>query len=443
MFRTLTTNISLSIRKGSKTNAEQKAFYRFINNQKVTEQALIEEWTERTGKLCKNRIVLAIQDTSEINLSSHRNRLKDNTGLGRLDDSYGNIGFKIHPTLAVDANTLHPLGFATLNLWHRPFDMPDRHIRKHKGLKIENKESYKWIRASNNSKDVLKQSKQVIIIQDREGDIYDQLSMIPDSKHHLLIRSKCNRILTNGGCLWDKLAQSKAKGTYNIKIEGDKRKAINKREATIEIRYIQTSIKGSTSAVCNKIAETVLYAVEVREINSKESGSILWRLITTYPVTSFETACLIVEWYSCRWHIEQVFRLIKNKGFNVERSELEESWSIRKLCVLTLSSILKIIQMKLAYDDEADGQNIEEVFTKTEQQCLGVLNKKIEAKTLKQIKPYKKYQLKWATWIISRLGGWKGYASQRCAGIITIRNGLEKFYLIYEGWMLAKDVGTR
>ena len=409
----------------------------------MTEEKLINELTKRTARLCRNRTVLAIQDTSEINLTSHRNRLQSDTGLGRLDDAKGNIGFKIHPTLAVDADTLHPLGFATLKLWHRPLDMPDRHIRKHKKLTIQNKESYKWITASNSSKDILKDAKQVIIVQDREGDIYDQLSTVPDSKHHLLIRSKCNRNLTDGGLLWNTLSEAKAQGTYKIKVEGDKRRQINKRQATIEIRYIQTSVKRSSSALGNKVAQTPIYAVEAKEINGNQSNPIEWRLITTYPVACFEDACLIVEWYSCRWLIEQIFRLLKHKGFNIEASELEQGWAIRKLCVLTLSSILKIIQMRLAYEEEGDGQNINEVFTQTEQQCLDDLNRKLSGKTKKQSNPYKKTQLKWATWIISRLGGWKGYASQRCAGLITIRNGLEKFYLIYEGWMIAKDVGTR
>ncbi len=409
----------------------------------MTEEKLINELAQRTGKLCRGKVVLAIQDTSEVNLTSHRNRLKTDTGLGRLDDAKGNIGFKLHPTLAVDADTLHPLGFATLHLWHRPLDMPSRHIRKHKTLTIENKESYKWIKASDQSKNVLQQAKQVIIIQDREGDIYEQLSRIPDAKHHLLIRSKSNRNLTDGGQLWDTLSRQQAQGTYNIKVEGDKRRQVNKRKAAIEIRYLKTAVKRSASALGNKVSQTVLYAVEAKEINSTQSNPILWRLITTCPVTSFKDACLIVEWYSCRWLIEQIFRLLKHKGFNIEASELEEGWAIRKLCVLTLSSILKIIQMRLAYEEEGDGQSIDEVFTQTEQQCLNDLDRKLSAKTQKQSNPYKKTQLKWATWIISRLGGWKGYASQRCAGLITIRNGLEKFYLIYEGWMIAKDVGTR
>ncbi len=409
----------------------------------MTEEILIKELTERTKKLSKGRILLAIQDTSEVNLTAHRNRIKDNTGLGRLDDSKGNIGFKLHPTLVVDATTFHPIGFSSLDIWHRPIDMPSRHVRQHKKLRIEEKESYKWIRASNKTKDVLAQAKQVIIVQDREGDIYEQLSTIPDKKHHLLIRSKANRNIKDGGHLWDELSQAKAQGHYEINVEGDKRKQVIKRTATIEIRYVQTVINRSNSAIGNKVKEVSLFAIEAKEINSKALNPIKWRLITTYPITCYEDACLIVEWYSCRWLIEQVFRLLKKKGFDIESSELEQGWAIRKLCVFTLSSILKIIQMKLAYDEPEQQQPIKEVFTEEEQECLTILNKKLEGKTDKQKNPYDPKQLKWATWIIGRLGGWKGYASQRTVGLVTIRNGLEKFYLIYDGWMLALDVGTR
>ena len=409
----------------------------------MTEDILIEELTERTKVLAKGRILLAIQDSSEVNLSNHEHRLKKDSGIGRTDDAKGSIGFKIHPTLVVDANSLHPLGFSSLAVWHRPLEMADRHQRDYQKQKIEEKESYKWIRASNESKEALQDAEQVIIIQDREGDIYEQLSQVPDEKHHLLIRSKANRNLVEGGQLWDTLGKQESKGNYQITVEGDNRKQINRRLATIEIRYLYTAVKRSASAVGNTTKETKLYAVEAREIDTEEKNPILWRLITTYPVENYETACLIVQWYSCRWLIEQVFRLLKKQGFDIESSELEEGWAVRKLCVLMLSSILKIIQMKLAYDCEEEGQNIEEVFTEPEQDCLKVLNRKMEGKTDKLKNPYQPHQLKWATWIMGRLGGWKGYASQRTIGLITLSSGLNKFYLIYQGWTLARDVGTQ
>jgi len=42
-------------------------------------------------------------------------------------------------------------------------------------------------------------------------------------------------------------------------------------------------------------------------------------------VETYEDACLIVQWYACRWLIEQVFRLLKKQGFDIESSELEEA----------------------------------------------------------------------------------------------------------------------
>jgi hypothetical protein len=54
-----------------------------------------------------------------------------------------------------------------------------------------------------------------------------------------------------------------------------------------------------------------------------------------------------------------------------------------------------------------------------------------------------KITLSFDTWTIARLGGWKGYKSQRPPGLTTLQEGLDKFYSIFNGWILQKDVGTR
>jgi hypothetical protein len=50
-------------------------------------------------------------------------------------------------------------------------------------------------------------------------------------------------------------------------------------------------------------------------------------------------------------------------------------------------------------------------------------------------------------WIVARLGGWKGYNSQRRAGPITLKRGMHNFVQIFNGWRLAlklyEDVGTQ
>ena len=60
--------------------------------------------------------------------------------------------------------------------------MADKHERKNNQIPIEQKESYKWIASSNKTKKCLEEAEAVIIVQDREGDIFEQFFQIPDEK---------------------------------------------------------------------------------------------------------------------------------------------------------------------------------------------------------------------------------------------------------------------
>ena len=66
----LTRNASVSIRRISPNRGMQKAVYRFLNNEKVKEDALIGELCSRSAKNCRQKHVLCIQDTTEMNYYS-------------------------------------------------------------------------------------------------------------------------------------------------------------------------------------------------------------------------------------------------------------------------------------------------------------------------------------------------------------------------------------
>jgi len=168
------------------------------------------------------------------------------------------------------------------------------------------------------------------------------------------------------------------------------------------------------------------------------SDSILWRILTTHPVNSYEEAKVIVDKYRLRWHIEQLFRLLKKKGFRIESSELETGWAIRKLTVMLLNTALRVMQLYLSYNKE-EGQPARDVFDLKEIECLEALNKTLQGDTDKSKNQNKPQTLAWATWIIARLGGWKNYNSKRPPGPIILKKGLDKFGAIYEGWNIAKN----
>lgn len=438
----LFSNSIYSIRQLASSDSEAKAMYRFFQNNNVSEADIIRNMSSNCVSCVDNKSVLCIQDTSEINLRNHKNRIKKDDSIGAIQDSLG-MGFFIHPSFVLDSETLMPYGFSNVKVWSRPLES-DKKPRSHKYnlVPIEEKESYKWIESSQNSKKALEKASEIIIIQDREGDIYEQFCIVPDTKTHLLIRAKSNRVLPENKKLFDYLTSTPLQGIYAIELDGDKRRNIKKRTATIEVRYSEVTISGNQYTNKNLPQKITLYAIEAKEVGENIENSIHWRLLTTKKVEDLATALQCIEWYTCRWIIEEVFRILKKEGFNIEASELSQGKAIRKLCLMILETIIKLFIMQIAYsmEEETDPRSC---FSEEEIQCLEIQIQQLEGKTEKLKNPYKSSDLKRYIWVIARLGGWKGYLSERKPGITTFWMGLQKFSAIMQGWILFRDVSRR
>ncbi len=443
LVRDLFVRSTHSIRQLTPSNADQKSSYRFLENERTTEVAITAGISTRCASAVKGKVVLSIQDTSEINLYNHKNRLKYDGSIGNTNAPVNGLGFMIHPSLVIDAVTCFPYGFGHIEVFNRGLEsQADKH--HYKKLDIEQKESNKWLASSLAAKENLQEAAMVIIVQDREGDIYEQFATIPDERTHLLIRAKSNRTLPGGGKLFSRLASCDVAGTYSIQIEGDRRKGQQKRTAHLEVRFTEVEIKNSSRTAKDIASSVNLYCVEAKETGSTVKQPVCWRLLTTIPVTAFEEALMIIEWYGCRWMIEEVFRILKKEGFNIEASELGTGKSVRKLCLLMLDAIIKVFQMRICLEiDEGEPLPASICFTEEEMQCIERQCSNLEGKTQKQKNPYDKSSLQYATWVIARLGGWKGYASERKPGITTLWIGMKHFNNTFKGWTLARDVYTR
>lgn len=434
-----------SIRQCFSDRASQKGCYRFLNNDKVSEGILAEEMVQRCSLLADQRHLIVIQDTSSFNLNTHYYRLKKDSGIGPVEDNF-HLGFFMHASLVMDAFTENMLGFSDVHLWHRVYDDPQRRS-KTKYFPIEKKESFKWIASCEKTKEKFTKAASITFVEDRDGDIYEQFARVYDNKTHLVIRSRKDRRLIDGTKLYATVHNEKVCGNYQVKITADPRNKKAKRTALLHVRYKKVVLKKPDYCLNKSINSSMeLNAVEAEEQDYNGRDKIHWRLLTTHTVSCFEDAMNIIECYRKRWYIEQMFRLLKKQGFEMEASQLETGWAIRKLAVLALNATLRILQLMYASEDE-NAQPIDEVFTKQEQQCLHQLNKQLAGKTEKLSNPYKSQSLFWAKWIVARLGGWKGYSSQRRAGPVTLKRGLDNFTQIFNGWCLAlklyEDVGTQ
>ena len=239
--------------------------------------------------------------------------------------------------------------------------------------------------------------------------------------------------------MFQRLASRPVAGRYTIELVKDLHKGIEKREARVAVRFSKVCIVKPKGLKGDGIADHVeLYAVEVREIRGPKAGGILWRILTTHEVSSYQQAVTIVNNYRQRWHIEQLFRIMKKKGFQIESSELETGWYIRKLTVMILNSALRVMQLRLAHDNN-ESQPIEEVFDKNEIACLQEVNKTLQGTTEKNRNNHDPRKLSWASWVIARLGGWKPYDGKGPPGPIILKRGLDQFTTMYKGWKLAHN----
>lgn len=428
-----------SIRQSFTSKAKQKSVYRFLGNENVTEGELVESCCERTFELSKGKHVLVINDTTEINLQSNLGRLEVGSGVGLVGNNR-DVGFFVHLGLAIDSQSGQALGFSSMQLWHRPLDKGSKESRNYSHLAVEEKESYKWIKCASDSKAVLAEASSVTLVGDRESDMYELFTDATNQGLHLVVRNRINRKTDEGKKLYSQLETTPIAGHHVINVRGDVRKQTRNRTANLIVKYKEVTILKPANKNDERTQSIKMWAVEAKE-EGKPDG-ISWRILTTHTISSFEDAIQIIEWYRMRWYIEEVFRLLKNKGYKIEDSQIENGWALRKLTILLLHNILRVMQMLLAYN-RAEKQDAALSFTEDEITCLEKVGRKKEGKTEKLKNKHKQGTLQWATWIIARLGGWSGYETQRPPGPITLKNGLDKFNAMYEGWLIAKDVGTQ
>lgn len=414
-------------------------YYRFLNNERVSLGELRQSLSNHCQHQVKGLHVLALSDSSEINLSRHRGRLQEKD-LGILSNDR-DVGFFIHPTLVLDAADGFPLGVSDAHLWSRPLDHLDKQTRNYKRQAIEEKESFKWLHSHQYSQPYLAAggATQVTYIGDREGDIYEVWGRVPDGTTHALFRACRDRKLCESQQkLYRYLSQQPCEGTYAFTVMADSRKGRVQREAWMSVRFAPVTIQRPQRLQQSEYAPSLrLYGVEAREIQAPNGQTpVHWRLLTTHPIRSLEQALQVIRWYTWRWQIEQLFAVLKQHGLDLESTQLESVVAIKRLCLLSLSAAVRVLQLQTGREDEARPATV--VFSQAQQRCLAQLSFRLNGRTRKQQNPFLPKTLAWATWLIARLGGWSGYASQRPPGIGTLFKGLKLFEALFEGWEIAQ-----
>ncbi len=429
---------SAIVNQFSKEHKEKMGAYRFLNNSSVSSDAILSGLIQTCCKNASGRKhLLCIQDTSEINYEAHVERMKKKTA------SPGIVGQKqcgtfLHPVLVVDASSHIPIGFSSVKQWNRSPAALSREERNYRYQPIEEKESYRWIESGMAASEQMPRDAVKTIIGDREADIFELFSRIPTDNVHLLIRSvhERNCRLDDPDCsvhLNTLMEQAVLRAEYSFEVlPGSGRK---KRVACMELRFERVTLCAPVNGPAKGSPPVSLYCIHVKEKSSStpvNESPIEWRLLTTHVVETVEQAIECIGWYRCRWLIEELFRVLKRKGFMIEDAQLETVSALQKLILISLQAALQVMVLKLSFDKEDEKLSSEIYFTSKEIALLHIVGKKSEGNTKIQQNPYKKESMAWAAWIIARLGAWSAYKSQSIPGYITFKNGLDRFYTQFE-----------
>jgi hypothetical protein len=419
-----------SMRGLADSRAEQVGFTRLFHNSRVRVEEILATAGARTAVAAAGRHVLLIEDTSEINYQAKAGRKR---GLGRVGNGR-DIGLFVHPALALDAEDGTVLGLAGATIWQRrSAKRPD-----YQEQPIETKESYRWLATIADARPGLARSPLVTAIADREADIFELLARLPDARTHVLVRATHNRALGDGGRLFTSLGAQPEAGRITLELPARRQRAA--RTAHLAVRFVATTLRQPRRGADARDPRTVsVNAVEVSELDPpSRKDAVVWRLLTTHRVASLADALHIVELYRRRWAIEQLFRTLKSQAIDIEASLIEDAGALERLAAAAMVAATMVMQLVHARGEAGWNLPAARTFSPSQIIVLHALTRRLQGKTAKQKNHHPPDSLAWAAWSIARLGGWKGYASERPPGPITFTRGLERFTAIAEGYALAQ-----
>lgn len=424
-----------SQRELSDTRAEEVGFARFFHNPNVSVEELLASAAERTAQAAADREVLLIEDSSEINYQSKVGRKR---GLGTVGNGK-DAGLFVHPALAIDAADGTVLGLAGATIWQRRVAKRADYRKQ----PIETKESYRWLKTAAAARPRLKRALLVTVIADREADIYEMFARIPDERTHVLVRARHDRALSaeaggRGGRLFAMLSAQPEAGQDIIALPA--RPGRPARQVYLAVRFMATRLRQPAVGADRHDPRFVsINVVEVREIDPPPGAeAVHWRLLTSHPVVTLADALRIVALYRWRWTIEQLFRTLKSQAIDIEASFLEDADALERLAAVAMIAATTVMQLVHARDEAGAALPATRAFNSDQIAILHALTPRLEGRTAKQKNSHPRDSLAWAAWHIARLGGWKGYASERPPGPITFSRGLERFEAIAYGFAVAQ-----
>jgi hypothetical protein len=314
-----------------------QAAWRFLNNERVTLEALVQPLRKVGREGCRHSespFVLLAHDWCKLNYASHASK-QDLLQLTHETD----IGYDLTTALLIEAHTGVPLapmqvhlktGKAVHSTAQKPPKRTDHHLDQ---LEPTMDEAGEW-----------GLERRVVHVVDREADSLGRLRRWEAKGHLFLVRADDRRVRWNGQsvllseinehfdqtCVFEDVGKAKFHGK-SVRREVAETKVVLHRQHK-ETRH------GQQVRVSGKAIE--VRAVFVRLVDKQ--GYILaeWMLLTNVPVDEADAA-EVGMWYYWRWRIESFFKLLKSAGHEIEYWQQTTGLAIaRRLLIAAMACVV-------------------------------------------------------------------------------------------------------
>ena len=418
-------------------DAVAEGVYRWLRNDRVSPEAIIDGPTRATVHACEGRdLILAIQDTSTL-VFSHAVAQE----LGRVGAVAGTSvrGILVHSTLMVDATTREPLGLVDLHQWTRQDDATRPSHKKRAG---PDKESVKWQHATERMRTRYGGQRNVITVCDREADVYDYLAYLVDTNERFVIRAAQDRSLhARDKRLVDVMAAQPVIGTRRVAVaqrgvqrgsaKQQKRPSRPARMATMSVRTARLAVARPANQHQGppSVPVQVLYLREQRPPRGADRAA--WMLITTESLADDTDIDRVVGYYECRWLIEEFHKAWKT-GCRVETRRLQSLGNLQRFIAVTAPIAVRILALRTLAHANPSGPCTHH-FSDDHWRCL--LAKTAPERQLPEQPP----SMQTAVLALAKLGGWRDTKRTGRIGWHPLWRGWTHLEALVEGWRLARD----
>jgi len=333
--------------------AALEGLYRLAHQKKVTHAAVLQPHRDQTFQRMRNYsgTVLTIHDASELDYSGKKMLTK----LGQIGNGKRR-GYISHNTLAVGFETEEVLGLANQILFRRPRapKKESRAKRRHR----KSRESRLWKRGSA-ALGPRPTDQLWVDVCDRGADVFEYLDHKHQRGEFYVVRAaqdRCIEVEKEGEIERSKLFAY----AYTLPSFGQ-------REVSVPARAGQLARKATVRVAAGALRlmpprqprgehrrePLDIWVVLVQELDPPAGVEPLeWVLLTNVAVSTFAEACERIDWYSCRWIVEEFHKAIKT-GCDIEALGFHTEERLEP--VIALLSVVGVFLLQLRDASRREG----------------------------------------------------------------------------------------